>query len=161
MRKVRLGRLLAAPGHHRHGGNAVGRGPVDELPADRQVNKGGVGLVPQAHDAGFLEEQRGVFGEHRFALRQFGRQGDRAGLAAGQRKLGRILGEAEAAGQAAGAGLAHVAGHAGHLRVVEGFDADPVIGADQLPGATLIKHFWPASIPTVMRYDLNTSAVDG
>lgn len=127
-------RLLAAPGLDRHRRYRVGRCAFDELAADRQINQHVALAVDEAGDLRFLEDQRGVFTEHGLLISQFGGQRDRADLATGQRKLRGILGQTKAALDATGAGLADMAGDAGDLRVVVGINADPVIGADHLPG---------------------------
>ena len=56
----------------------------------------------------------------------------RAGLRAVDRGVGGVLGEPEAARDAAGAGAADVAGHALDLGVVESLDGDAVVGPEDL-----------------------------
>ena len=90
--------------------------------------------VPKTDDVGRFKQQRSTLGKHGFFVRQLRRQRDRPGLPAGQRKLRRVFGQPQAAGNPAGAGLADVAGDTRNLGIVEGIDAYLVIGADQFPG---------------------------
>src|SRR6185437_1157967 len=57
---------------------------------------------------------------------------DRPDLAAGDRRLAGILGQPDRALDAPGARMAHVAGDARHLRIVERLDHDLVVGAEPL-----------------------------
>jgi hypothetical protein len=59
-------------------------------------------------------------------------QNDDAGLPAGDRGFGLVLGQAESALDAAGLGARHIAGDAGDLGVVVGIDHDLVVGAYEL-----------------------------
>src|SRR5438046_10526361 len=60
--------------------------------------------------------------------------GDWADLAAGDRKPRGIFGKSDGTAEAAGAGLANVAGHTWYLWIVEGADADAVVLANETKG---------------------------
>ena len=126
-----------SPGWHvLLGANGAGKSHFLRLIAGDQtvVHEGSVRLVPQAHDAGFLEEDRRVLGEDNLLLGQLGRQGDRAGLPARERELRGIRRQAQGAGDASGPRLADVTNYTGHLGVAESFNTYFVIGADKFPG---------------------------
>lgn len=129
-----IGKSFATPGLDRDGGNGVGRCAFNDLPADCQIDQDVAFFIEEAGDLGFLEDQRGTFAEHGFTIGEFFRQGNRPDLTAGQRELRWVFGQPEAAFHPAGSGLADMAGDAGDFRVIVGVNADPVVGADKLPG---------------------------
>ena len=117
----------------RHGGDAVLRRAVDEPVGVGEVDERVALAIDHADDAQPLEDERDALAEHLLVrVERLGAERDRADLAAGDRRFGLVLGEAERAADAAGLGARDVAGDAGDLRVVVGVDDDLVVRADEL-----------------------------
>ena len=118
---------------HRNRGDRVEGRAVHEAAADREIDERVALGVPDAGDAGGLEKDRGRFTEYVGLLGELGGNFDRADLAARNGEVGRIFGKPERAGNTAGFGLADVTGHPRNVRIVEGRNADLVIGSEQFP----------------------------
>src|SRR5439155_25296939 len=91
----------------RHGSDAVLRRAFDQAVGVGEVDEGVALLVDDANDAQLLEQDRQALVEHLLLLRQRLRERDRADLAAGDRRFGLVLGEAERTRDAAGLGARH------------------------------------------------------
>src|SRR5262249_13090488 len=106
----------------------------DHLAADGDVEERVALRIVHAHYLRIFEEYRRALAEHALLARQLVGQRDGTDLPAGDREARWVLGEAERARDAARARLADVARHAGHVRIVEGIDTDPVVGAEHVKG---------------------------
>ena len=118
---------------HRNRGERVEGRAVYEAAADREIDERVALGVPDAGNAGGLEKDRGRFTEHVGLLGELGGDFDRADLTARNGEVGRIFGKPKRTGNTAGFGLADVAGHSRNVGIVEGRNADFVIGSEQLP----------------------------
>src|SRR5512140_2866143 len=117
----------------RHGGDAVLGIALHHPVGVGEIDQGVALDVHHADHPQLLEHERDALVEHFLLLFQLaGVEGDGPDLAAGDRRLGPVLGQPERTLEAARLGARQVAGHARHLGVVVGLDDDLVVGADQL-----------------------------
>src|SRR3984957_20781043 len=89
-----------SPGFNRNARRGVLRRAFDELVAVSHIHQYIPFCVAPSDDLHFLEENRSSFAEHHIALREFFLELDRTILAAGERDVGRLLGETQSDGNA-------------------------------------------------------------
>src|SRR5579862_4027145 len=88
--------VLTAPWHDRHARYRALRRAVYDLVADREVDERVPFLVDDAINPRVLEKHRGALGIYRFPIGQLAEiDGNRPGLAAGERKSRRVFREAQ------------------------------------------------------------------
>src|SRR5690348_4589147 len=101
----------------RHDADRVARAALEDAVGIDEVDQRLSPGIPEAGDLSGLEDQRGALAEDLVRAPELVELGDidRADLAAGDRGFARVLGQADGALDAAGAGVAHVAGDARHV----------------------------------------------
>jgi hypothetical protein len=111
--------VALAPRHHRDGGRRVLWGTFDKAVGVDHVDQHVALGVAASHDLHLLEKQRAAGAEHVLALGELLLEADRRDLAAGERDVGDLFGDAKPALQAALFRHREVTGDAVHLGIIE------------------------------------------
>jgi hypothetical protein len=132
---------LVTPRLNGHSGDTADGSALNQLAANSEIDQRIALGVKQTRDTRFLEKQRGAFAEGSFLFRQFALDHYRPNLLTGNRKLGRIFGNAKRALEAAGLGLADMASDALHFGIIKGLHAHFMVGTDQFPSRHYATNF--------------------
>ena len=128
-------RVAAVPAHDRHRRDCAYRRSLDDFRADGGVHQCVAFTIVHAVDLRLFEQDGGIGTEDLLFLRYLLCQRDGTGSTARNREPGGVFRQTDRSFDAAGSSLTDMTRHTRDLRVIEGFDTDVIVGADEPEGS--------------------------